>query len=146
MQAQRPAHKQRVLPDRISHVCVCPEKGGQGRGNKQLAAIDEQEAKRKWREDLPVSLKEMAVALEVGYDVVLGWRRQQGFPFALGKVFPSDFGHWRRGCLGIPDPHIPERLQHSGVDKPDGSSLTHDLPASLPRKAARLAARAGLCR
>ena len=142
MNARRTAHKTRVSPERRSMSCAC--RIPKGAGNKQLASVDAQEAKRKWREDLPVSLKEMVVALEVGYDVVLGWRRQSGFPYALGKVFPSDFGRWRRGCLGIPDQHIAERPQYSVSDKCDGSSLTHDLPAALPRNAECLAARAGL--
>ena len=114
--------------------------------DKQLAVIDVQNAKRKLSENLPLSLKELACALEIGYDTVLAWRRQPGFPYDFGKIFPSNFEHWRRQRLGIPSQHINPNPQKTDVEARESSPMTHGLPVGLPQKAARLAARAGLRR
>jgi len=57
-------------------------RGRQNRArDKQLEGISEKEAKRRWREDLPVSLKEMAVALELGYSTVRSYCKMPGLSF-----------------------------------------------------------------
>lgn len=116
------------------------------RKDRQLAVIDVQNAKRKLSENLPLTLKELAIALEVGYDTALAWRRQPGFPYDFGKVFPSDFEHWRRQRLGIPCQYTHPNPQNTDIEAREISPMTYGLPAGLPQKAARLAARAGLCR
>ena len=69
--------------------------------DRQLQNINTQESIQKWKDGLPVSLKEMAVALDVGYETVRAWRRMPGFPYGEGVVFPSDFAEWRRGRFGL---------------------------------------------
>jgi len=44
--------------------------------DKQLANVNATDARRRWQENLPVTLKQMALALEVGYDQVRGWSRR----------------------------------------------------------------------
>ena len=112
--------------------------------DKQLAVIDVQNAKRKLSENLPLSLKELACALEIGYDTVLAWRRQPGFPYDFGKIFPSDYEHWRKERLGIESVRAVARPQHADADNHCVPSVPRALSATLPRKAALLIARAGL--
>ena len=118
------------------------------RGNKQLECIDAESAKRRWREDLPLNLKEMAAALETSYDAIQAWRRQPGFPIDCGKIFRSDFELWRRARLGLekPYPNTGAHPPHSDADISRGSASTHGSPTALPRRAALLAERAGLRR
>lgn len=67
--------------------------------DKQLAGINVAEAKRKWREGLPVSLKQMAVALEMGYSTVRQYSKMPGFPMLKGFVHPKHFDHWLKECF-----------------------------------------------
>lgn len=116
------------------------------RCNKQLECVDVENAKRRWREDLPLNLKEMAAALETSYDAILAWRRQPGFPIDCGKVFRSDFDQWRRARLGLekPYPNTGAHPPHLAADKSHESALRRGSRAALPQKAALLAERAGL--
>lgn len=116
------------------------------RGNKQLESIDAATAKRKWAEDLPLNMKEMAAALETSYDAIQAWRRQAGFPMDGGKIFRSDFELWRRAKLGLetPRPNTDARPPHSDADKFGESASRRGSRAAWPQKAALLAERGGL--
>lgn len=62
--------------------------------DKQLDGVAPAVAKRKWREGLPVTLKEMAVALELGYSTVRHYSKMPGFPMLKGFVHPTHFDRW----------------------------------------------------
>ena len=112
-----------------------------------LAHINEKEARRKWREGQPCTLKELAVALGVSYDTVRMLARLDGFPVMGRRVYRQDFEDWRRVRLQLParesDRHTPERPPHQDADKCGESSPTHDLLTALPPKAERLFSRGG---
>lgn len=109
-----------------------------------LAHINRREAARKWREGLPCSLKEMAVALGVSYGSALAWSKRDKFPLLEKRVFRGDFEMWRRQQLGLPVSlrecglHTEERQTRSGADKCGAPREKSGLPASLPPKAVRL--------
>lgn len=76
--------------------------------DRQLRGINVEDAKRKWAEGLPVNLKEMAVALELGYSTVRNYSKMEGFPMLKGCVFPRLFDAWLQECF----------RQHVAVDPP----------------------------
>lgn len=118
--------------------------------NRQLATVQCEEAKRRWRENLPMTLKQLAVALEVGYDVPRKWSRMDGFPFADGLVFPRLFEAWNRSRFAPParkspkkaPAAVPEDRRPTAADKPGESASRRDSRAALPPRAARLLERA----
>lgn len=116
--------------------------------DKQLAVIVPEEAKRRWDSGLPCTLKQMAVALEVGYSVVRHWSKMPEFPMLKGFVFPKKFDLWLSASFRsakqekAEEPH--EHHSHSVVGKSGGLLSMHGSQASLPRKAARVCALAGL--
>ncbi len=57
--------------------------------DKQLADVDVCDAKRRWKAQLPCTLKQTAVALEVSYSVARNWAKMAQFPMLKGFVFPS---------------------------------------------------------
>ena len=105
----------------------------------QLNTINAKTARQKWKDGRPVSLKEMAVALSVGYETVRTWKKMVGFPFAQRVIFPADFVEWRRARFGLKDQsHKAERPQPESAGKSCEPSNSHDSPTSLPLRAARL--------
>lgn len=76
--------------------------------NQQLSKINRADTQRKYRDNIPMSLKELSIALELGYDSVRGWKAQ-GLPMFAGKVFPLDFAAWRQ-----------QRIEQAGVPRSAG--------------------------
>jgi len=113
--------------------------------NKQLSTVDATDAKRRWRENLPVSIKQMAVAIEIKYGVARKWAKDPAFPLMDGFVFPRLFEEWSRQRFKRPA-HRKARVdaledrQRSSAGKSDESPQMRDLPAALPLRAARLLA------
>ena len=112
--------------------------------NHHLRHINPVAAAKKVKGNLPVSIKELAVASGVSYDVARKWSRAAGFPWVPGsrRVFPLDFEAWRRQALGLPEraaaPSKPEHPPLPTAGTVCGPSLTRDLPNAWPQKAARL--------
>lgn len=109
--------------------------------DRQLAGISKRIAKRKWREGLPVSLKEMAVALELGYSTVRSYSKMSGFPMLKGFVHPSHFDRWLADSF---------RDQSSGAtpkpsqESPPPRSIPPRNDSLLPLQAQRLLRDAGV--
>lgn len=116
--------------------------------DKQLSTVDKAAAKMRWQENLPCTLKQMAVALDVGYDEVRrGWAKEAGFPIIGRCVFRQQFEAWltRRSRLAMRKAEAAHAdLPRQGVDKSGEPSCSHGLPSALPAPAARVLARAGL--
>jgi hypothetical protein len=118
-------------------------KGRQNRSanDRQLGGVSQEVAKRKWHEDLPVNLKQMAVALEVGYSTVRHYSRMPGFPMLKGLVYPTHFNRWLEKCFsdqsaGAILPEAAEELPAPKMAQPQKST-------SLPVKAQKLMRDAG---
>jgi hypothetical protein len=107
--------------------------------DKQLAGVHIGNAKRKWREGLPVTLKEMAVALELGYSTVRQYGRIPGFPMLKGNVFPRLFDLWLEECFRAQSSGAPPALEDDGEMVPRKNSTVR-----LPMQAQRLLADAGI--
>ena len=116
--------------------------------DKQLAKVNATDARRRWQENLPVTLKQMALSLEVGYDQVRGWSREDEFPFD-GLVFRQSFERWWAGRFRqVRKVHQrnSEHPQPLVADIPGELVPMNGSSAALPPKAERLAVLAGLRR
>jgi len=117
--------------------------------DRQLAGVDAREAKRRWEKNLPVTLKQMAAALELGYTVVRGWARMPGFPMLKGLLFPRMFERWLESSFSQNSgtaPALPAHRPLQAVDKTSESSCSHGSRGALPKLAARIYELAGLRR
>jgi hypothetical protein len=109
--------------------------------DKQLAGVAPAVAKRKWREGLPVSLKQMAVALEVGYSAVRSYSKMPGFPMLKGFVHPRHFDRWLDECF---------RAQSAGAapppiaESPLPRHIAQSQSSTLPLQAQKLLKDAGV--
>jgi hypothetical protein len=115
--------------------------------DKQLAGIDIVEAKRKWREGLPVTLKEMSVALELGYSTVRQYGKMRGFPMLKGCVFPRIFDSWLKECFRSQSSGasaIPEGSMATEMTRGVRSALGNNSATRLPIQAQRLLEVAGI--
>ena len=76
---------------------------------KRLPTKSGATARARFRAGLPVTLKQLAVALDVGYGTALAWARTEGFPYLRPYIFPEDFKLWRQrrfGLLGQPKKQV----------------------------------------
>lgn len=115
--------------------------------DKQLAGIDVAEAKRKWQEGLPVTLKQMAVALELGYSTVRQYSKMHGFPMMKGSVFPRYFDSWLKECFqaqSLGSPMLSEEESAKEALSVVGSVLGKNSISHLPLQAQRLLEVAGV--
>lgn len=72
--------------------------------DKQLASCRRttEQIKECMAQNVPVTVKELAIALNVSYDTMRDQSKVQGFPFWTKQlVFPEDFQLWRRQRLGL---------------------------------------------
>jgi len=94
--------------------------------DKQLAGVSLAAVLEKRRLDQALSAKEFAVLVDVSYSVARRWFRLPKFPAIDGRVFWSDFLHWR---------------QH-GTERPSDACQVTAVPlkfsAVLPAKAQRI--------
>ncbi len=68
----------------------------------QLAAIDEIEVRLKVARCKALNLRELAVAVGLGYTAMRELAKEQGFPILRGNVWHEDFVLWRRARMGLP--------------------------------------------
>lgn len=66
--------------------------------DKQLQSCrhSHEEIADRLKQNLPVTLKEMAIGLDVSYSLMLDEAKAPGFPMWHGLVFPEDFVLYRR--------------------------------------------------
>jgi hypothetical protein len=69
--------------------------------DKQVQDVDKDYAKYRWANNLPVSLKQLAVANEMPYNFALDIAKLSGFPMLSHLVWPIDFHVWRQQKLGL---------------------------------------------
>lgn len=101
-------------------------------------------ARRRWQLNLPVTLPEMAAAMELTYREARALAGQQGFPRFGRFIFRDAVEQWR--ALSV-QAAVPPRRQPTRPDrpakiagKPDEPLPTHGLPGAWPPRAARLRA------
>lgn len=108
--------------------------------DKQLAGVNLREAKRKWKAGLPVTLKQMAVALELGYSTVRQYAKMSGFPMLKGVVFPRQFDRWIGECFKSQSAGATEKPVCTGGEMVRG----RESAPQLPIRAQKLRSDAGL--
>ncbi len=115
--------------------------------DKQLERVDAPRAAERYRQNLPVSLKQLALALGVGYEQVRLWKRQPGFPYANRLILPEDFRLWRQRRFGLTGARKTAAAvggvaaaPEVGAGSHDARALVQGANATLPPHAARLVA------
>jgi hypothetical protein len=91
--------------------------------DKQLAKCrrTKDEIQLRMAANLPVTVKELAIALEVSYHTMRNDSKEEGFPFWRNQlIFPNDFQLWRQQRLGLASaPQTPARPQGNAAGKRD---------------------------
>ena len=106
--------------------------------DKQLSAVDAEDAAKRYAANRPVTLKQLAVALGIGYDQVRGWADLDGFPYSNRLIFPEDFKLWRQRRFGLSGRGA-AKSSSSREDRPRSTADKSDAPA--PTRGSRGASR-----
>ena len=108
---------------------------------KDLTGKRAAEARRRWKQGLPVTLPQLAAAQCITYEQARTVAALPGFPRLGRLIYPADFLAWRKARIA-PAPTIQIGRQDSPVDIPGESKSKRGSQGAWPRRAARLRGKA----